>query len=607
MKKTRRPIALLTRQKLDQKAFQRSRRDLKRAEKRIRQLTEANIPLTLEIVELRHTESTCRSLFENSAVGMYRMTLTGRFLEANSAMARMLGYDSHQDLLSNVTNILQHLYVNVEVRTNLTMLFKDDIVKGFEVQFYRKDRSIIWVSLNESAICDDTGTVIYYEGMATDITERKRAEEALRFSEARYRTLHRDIPTMIFTLDTQGKVLSVNPYGANQLGYRIEELEGKPVLNVFHPDDRPAVTDQLQRCLQNPDQVYRWQFRKIRKDGTCIWVEELAQAVNDLNGVPNVLVVCRDISERIQTEEMLRKAQDELEHKVAERTKELSEANVKLKELDQLKSMFIASMSHELGTPLNSVIGFSGVLLNGWAGPLNEEQKENVESIQRSGKHLLSLLNDVIDVSRIEAGKIEPLIEEFDVQDLINEAVALVAIDAQQKNLELTLEATHFMLRSDRRRLLQCVVNLLTNAVKFTEKGSVRIAAKIIETDEDLKESASGKTRFIEISVVDTGIGIRQDDLPKLYQPFSRLVSSHTTVIPGTGLGLYLTKRLVKEVLKGDLLCTSSHGKGSTFTIRIQVRPLESGRKREEIGESNKRGEGHQLSAPGSSRDFERV
>ncbi|MBT1070207.1 PAS domain S-box protein [Pelotalea chapellei] len=571
MKRIRRPTPLLSRHKLDQKALQRSRRDLKCAEKRIRQLIEANTTLTAEIIELRRTESTCRSLFENSAVGMYRMTLTGRFLEANSAMAHMLGYNSPQDLLSNVTNLLQQLYVNPDLRNNLTMLFNDNIVEGFEVQFYRKDKSIIWVSLNESAICDDTGTVIYYEGMATDITERKRAEEALRFSEARYRTLHRDIPTMIFTLDTQGKVLSVNPYGAKQLGYSIEELEGKPVLSVFHLDDRPAVTDQLQRCLQNPDQVYRWQFRKIRKDGKTMWVEELAQAVNDLNGVTNVLVVCRDISERIQTEEMLRKAHDELEHKVAERTKELSEANVKLKELDQLKSMFIASISHELGTPLNSVIGFSGVLLNGWAGPLNEEQKENVESIQKSGKHLLSLLNDVIDVSKIEAGQIEARLNDFDVHDLLVEAMDHISIEAERKNLELTLDAANVMLHSDRRRLLQCVVNLLTNAVKFTNKGSIRLAAKII--DGDLQGSESEKTGLMDISVEDTGIGIRKEDMPKLFQPFSRIVSSHTTVIPGTGLGLYLTKRLVTGVLKGDLLCTSSHGQGSTFTIRIKLRP----------------------------------
>jgi PAS domain S-box-containing protein len=142
-----------------------------------------------------------------------------------------------------------------------------------------------------------------------EITERRRTEKALRFSEARYRALYRDNPTMIVTLDTNFTMLAVNPICACLLGYLIEELEGESVLKLFHENDRPAVAEQLRNCLENPEQVHRWQFRKVRKDGSLLWVEETAQAVYDLNGTLNMLVVCQDITERKRAEDALRKSE----------------------------------------------------------------------------------------------------------------------------------------------------------------------------------------------------------------------------------------------------------------------------------------------------------
>jgi PAS domain S-box-containing protein len=161
-------------------------------------------------------------------------------------------------------------------------------------------------------------------------SERRRKEEELRYSEARYRTLYRDSPSMIFTLDAEGTILSVNPFAAVQLGYTNNELKGQPVLKVFHEDDRLAVAGQLQKSLRNPYQVYRWQFRKIRKDGSLLWVDELAQTVYDLNGILNILVVCHDITEFRRVQEALQHARDELEHRVQERTAELKASNILL-------------------------------------------------------------------------------------------------------------------------------------------------------------------------------------------------------------------------------------------------------------------------------------
>ena len=270
-----------------------------------------------------------------------------------------------------------------------------------------------------------------------------------------------------------------------------------------------------------------------------------------------------------------------------QKTNELEQANTRLKELDRLKSLFIASMSHELRTPLNSVIGFSSILLHQWKGPLNDEQKLMLSTVLRSGKHLLALISDVIDVSKIEAGMIESHVEEFHIDDVIAEAVESLKKEATDKGLALEVEAVPLTMKADRRRLLQCVLNLLSNAVKFTERGSVRVSARKAEVGklgswEGEKKPTNllpsyppsflpSTAEFVEISVEDTGIGIRQEDLPKLFQAFTRLDSPLRSTVLGTGLGLYLTKKLAGDILRGDITAASELGKGSRFTLYVPV------------------------------------
>lgn len=245
--------------------------------------------------------------------------------------------------------------------------------------------------------------------------------------------------------------------------------------------------------------------------------------------------------------------------------KELEQANIKLKEIDRLKSMFIASMSHELRTPLNSVIGFSSILLKEWVGPLNTEQKENLSIILKAGKHLLALINDVIDVSKIEAGVVEPVIADFDLYDVMVEVVNLFSEEMGEKGIELRVEPIHLNMHTDRKRLLQCILNLMSNAVKFTEKGDVRVTAHLA-TDEGRMRPSS-----VVIAAEDTGIGIKEEDLLKLFQPFVRLDSPLRSKVLGTGLGLYLTRKLAKEILRGDIAVISRYGEGSVFTLKIPV------------------------------------
>lgn len=237
--------------------------------------------------------------------------------------------------------------------------------------------------------------------------------------------------------------------------------------------------------------------------------------------------------------------------------KELSEANERLKKLDQLKSMFIASMSHELRTPLNSIIGFTGVILLGMTGPLNDKQKDHLTRVNNSAKHLLNLITDVIDISKIEAGRIDVYPQDFMLTEVIEEAI--ISIEPQLKSNNLTIQKfvpDDILLHTDRKRLLQSLINYLSNAVKYTEKGSVTISVDVIEDK-------------IKVAVKDTGIGISQDDLPKLFNAFERLESHLKIKAGGTGLGLYLIRKLVTEILGGDVFVETQIGQGSTFGFII--------------------------------------
>ncbi len=354
------------------------------------------------------------------------------------------------------------------------------------------------------------------------------------------------------------KILDVNSAALRLHGARNKEELLAGLVNTFTPESFATFRQELV-CLWNGK-------TEMSQDSVVMTLQGLPREVTVYFSVcsgheetlSKIIVSLADITDRKRAEDNLKKLNDELERRVSERTTELAEANAKLLELDRLKSMFIASMSHELRTPLNSIIGYSSIMLNEWAGPVNVEQKENLQSLLRSGKHLLSLINDVIDVTKIETGKIDAIIEDFDVRELVLEAVGIFKKDIERKGLALTVEASPYVLHADRRRLLQCLLNLLSNAAKFTMKGTIGIYTE-----------PSPDGTMMTIAVEDSGMGIKEDDLGRLFSPFLRFHGIGESVIPGTGLGLYLTKKLLKEILKGDILVTSTHGVGSRFTMHV--------------------------------------
>ena len=269
------------------------------------------------------------------------------------------------------------------------------------------------------------------------------------------------------------------------------------------------------------------------------------------------VVSMRTAKERDAAVAELKRAHGELELKVADRTRELMSANERLKELDKLKSMFIASMSHELRTPLNSIIGFTGIILKGLSGDINDKQREQLERVYGSGKHLMELISDVIDISKIEGDRVDIYPQYFSLSEVLEEVMAAHSVAADRKKLEYRLvirESLHMY--SDRKRVSQVITNLVSNAIKYTEAGSVTVSVR------DLYG-------MVEVSVSDTGIGIAQNDLSMLFEAFERIDSRLKVKEGGTGLGLYLTQKIVTEILGGEIEVDSKPGEGSVFRIRF--------------------------------------
>jgi len=437
---------------------------------------------------------------------------------------------------------------------------------------------------------EDITQLSLYANSLWEIIKNTRAEIELtehRHELKRFRALLEQVSDCIFIADSyHGRILDVNESACTQTGYSRNELLKMTLERFIALEHWDTILSSIRK-----DSAKLFEFTCQRKDGSIFSAETNARSI-ELDGQEYIVASLRDISRRKATEEELHKYRTQLEQLVEERTAslksrtdelersqrdlkhllieinaakhDLEQANAKLQELDRLKSMFIASMSHELRTPLNSIIGFSSLVLNGMSGEINTQQRDQLERVYRSGKHLLTLITDVIDIAKIESGRIQPYYSDFELKELLDEACSSMAVQLKDKGLTLGTEVediAEMEMHTDRKRLHQCVLNYLSNAVKFTPEGNIVLSAKI-DTDSD----------EITIAVSDSGIGIAPDDLDHLFQPFSRLETPLKVTTTGTGLGLYLTRKLATEVLGGKVWVESEIGVGSCFYLKIPQR-----------------------------------
>jgi PAS domain S-box-containing protein len=471
--------------------------------------------------QLRASEQRYRSLFESVPIGLYRSTPEGRIVDANDALVQMLGYPSREKLLETPA---QALFCDPADRQRWQAeMDAKGVVSYFVTQLKRYDGTPIWVVDRARAVRDSQGKILYYDGSLVDITKQKQMEDQLRVSEERYRDLFENANDGIYILDGAGRIVSFNRKAEEITGYTVEEVRGQSYTLFLPPgpERKKARRAFLKNMRGQPDKN---ELTIIRKDGREVILELSTRPIWQGGQIVGIQGIGRDITER--------------------------------KELERLKSDFISTVSHELRTPLTSIKGYVDLVLAGDVGPLTPEQKEFLTIVSQNTTRLTELINDLLEIERLESGKIEFEFAEFDLAEVLGNVARSLHVNAEQKGLEFLTEIpSGLKVRGDRDRLTQVFLNLLSNAIKYTPAGTVELRA---HQEDDA----------VVVEVRDTGIGLSESDLQKLFQKFFRSDNPYVRKVGGTGLGLSIAKAIV-ERHGGTITVTSQLGQGSTFTVRL--------------------------------------
>ncbi len=658
-------------------------------------LNQTNQNLKMEIIERKQIEATLRDsenrlqkLFETMSEGVILIDPDGQIVQANSAAEHILGISRQE--------IQNHSYTAPEwgiIRPDGTPMPPDenpssramlekrpfmDTVMGVQ----RPDDSVFWVNVNAAPLINSAGELEGVVGTFADITERKKMDEELRASEARFRTFIENAPIAV-ALGRNGKLIYANPMYVNMHGFEsTDELIGQPAFDRIAPQDHAKALDRSHRRNLGLPVEKQYEFVGLQKDGTEFQISASVTQINLADGLANIGFF-QDITERKQMEEALRQSQaflskviensgvsifakdhnghyelvngkweedtgftrefaigktdqdlfpcdlaekfreidlhvmeqgiaieteekventdetrfyvsiklplrdknnivtgicgistditerkraaeqlleanDRLEQRVFERTAELQTANDALEKASRLKNEFLATMSHELRTPLTGILGFSQVLQINSYGELNAKQAAAVQNIEKSGQHLLELINEILDFSKLQSGKLELNIAACSLTNICRASLQMINNLAEKKKqrLNFSISPNVITINADERRIRQILINLLGNAVKFTpDGGSINLTVNGIP-----------EAQHVRIVVSDTGIGIKDDDAPRLFQPFIQLDTGLSRKYNGTGLGLSLVKNLV-ELHGGSVRVESIFGQGSRFIV----------------------------------------
>jgi len=491
--------------------------------------------------EVRSARDFLQSIAENSADAIGTTDVHGRVTYWSPGGEELLGYRAAEVLGQRAADYYRSAE---EARAVMQRLRAEERIRNYETALLAKDGRWVEVSSSLSLLRDASGVIVGTLAVYRDITERKRAEEALRDSEERYRALFEESRDAITITTREGKRVDANQAALDLFGYTREEMIGRSALEVHvHPIDRHKFY-QFRQEIEHQGAVRDREMKFLRKDGReldCLITSTVWRAQDgSILGYQNVI---RDITEHKRAQAELRLAKEAAE------------------EANRAKSAFLANMSHELRTPLNAIIGYSEMLEEEAADLGYADFTPDLQKIQTAGKHLLALINDILDLSKIEAGRMDLFLETFDLTSMLQEAVTTIQPLVEKNRNALAVHCADDLgtIRADLTKVRQSLFNLLSNACKFTAQGTITLAVS--------RETVDGAA-WVTFRVTDTGIGMTPEQMGRLFQAFAQADASTTRQYGGTGLGLAITRRFC-QMMGGDITVASAPGQGSTFTIRL--------------------------------------
>ncbi len=476
-------------------------------------------------------------------------------VNVNHAFAHMLGYTREElygKLMYDIT------YPDDKAASKLQL---GELVSAktksmrIEKRYLKKTGEVVWANVTVTAVYDDDGKFLYTISMIEDISTRIKHEAILRESEEKYRELAESLPQIIFETDEQSRLIYVNRQGAEFMGYDMSIVESRPnVISFVYPEDREEALTRTMKIM-NGAETRGEEIRMLRRDGNIIESLIYSSPIRKGDKIMGLRGIIVDVSERRKMEEELKKAKESAE------------------EMNKLKSIFLANMSHELRTPMIGILGYSQMISEDVKDP---EVKKMAGTIVRSANRLTETLNLILDLSKVEANKIDLHFNKVNVASIVEESVNHFKAAAEEKELTINLKAdkTDIICSLDERLFSLVMGNLINNAVKYTDKGSVDVKLTL-ENDEAV------------IRVKDTGIGISKKDTEIIFEAFRQASEGYNRRFEGTGLGLTISKKFV-ELMHGSIQVESEINTGSVFTIRFPSLKLKGNDKITETKESGK-------------------
>jgi PAS domain S-box-containing protein len=497
---------------------------------------------------LRESEERYRKLFENAPIGIYRTAPDGRILMANPALARMLGYDSFEELAAR--NLEKEGFEPTYSRD----LFKETIeregeMRGVEAAWIRHDGSILWVRENATAVTGPGGEVVYYEGTVEDITKRKRAEEALRDSEERFRLLIENSSDIVTIMNTDGAVRYVSPSLERLTGYDPKDRLGRTPFDFIHPDDQERSRSVLRKLIENPNSIQSAEYRYRHRDGSWRILESIIKTIHDDSGAPRLAAYSRDITEQKKAEEDLREFAAKLER-----------SNRDLQE-------FAYIASHDLQEPLRKVMAFGDRLKARFGAALETEGLDYLGRMRNAASRMQTLINDLLALSRVTT-KARPFVTVA-LNQLASEVLSDLEIRIEQVagRVEVGELPT---IDADPMQVHQLLQNLISNALKFHRPG---IPPVVKITGQMLNGTHAGVNaqpeEVCQIVVEDNGIGFDEKHSERVFTVFQRLHSRGE--YEGTGIGLAICRKIA-ERHRGSVVAKSVPGEGSSFIVELPAR-----------------------------------